>query len=357
MADLWRQVRAQVELENYLVNLPREHISLDDAEQLLVRLRVMSEAIRRGDNINLEIMGRHEALRRQVININSLIVPQLVISDFNQRYGVYAEERRTILRMDPETVSRRERQDYIKWYRQLNDYMACEPRVDLTARSMHRWLAVALIRLRCERDDYGLSPRERADLSDHRETMIQLLEDDLLNGDLPLSEHGATREVLLDLLASSYAETGTLGRDARQRPERARTPPTLIVEDGGLNFEALELSPIDFDYLGNLTGHVPPQPASTQDRTDAILVLFPSVPLESLPATHRTCHICQDEYGTPVEGGEACLPRRATCCEPNTFGGICLVKWFLEDNGPKLCPICRHDWRDQIRELANALAG
>lgn len=363
MADRWRQFREEVQTENYLVRLPRQHITLDDAEQLLERLRVIEAAIKRRDNINLEILDRYEALRKQVININATVVPRLSIPDFNQRFGVYADERRAVLLMDPPRVSERERQDYIMWYRQLCDYLDSEPRLDLTARSTYRWVGVALLRLNCERDDHGLSLREREDLSELRDTMIEVLEDDLLNADLPPSEYVRTRSILLELVLSAHEEASRTGRPVRRRPARARSgsasgsvSPSLHSvdeEDDHLTLLGDDIGGLRIDELEH---HVPPQPSTERDRLDAILVLFPTIPLESLPAAKRTCHICQEDYGTPIDGGDMCLPRAAPCCPPNTFGGICLVKWFLEDNGPKLCPLCRHDWRDEIRSLANALA-
>lgn len=292
----WAEVRSQLEMEERLVNLPRLSLTIDAARQLLMRLRVMQNAINNGDNVDNEVRGRARLLGEQIMRFPANTLAQLTEAERDERRGIFDAEYREILNMDPMTITPQAREEYLTRWRAFGPLADAEH--EETVSALHMWLGVALLRL-------------------------HFLNDDALTGDEAM--------LLLNTRAFMIEEIHeALGGPAQ--PDAAGLRATLQVLE--LEAEAEE----------------PPLDAAT--RTAAIMAIYRPVALESLPPNERNCTICGDPYGEAHDDKDACDPRLSPCCPPATVGDACILAWLI-DGGT--CPFHRGPMHRLIRAAAREL--
>jgi hypothetical protein len=328
MADLsWEQVRSQLELEKRLLNLRRDQITVATARNILMRIRVMKTAIRNGDNVDSEVRGRAQALRRRIINIPADVANALTQAEKDERTLAALSEIIAIARMDYAIATPAVRQSYLTSWRDLSDFYGGErgpffscnpyrPGISLLVNEVYLWLGVAVIKLRT------------AGMEVSREEQIALGE--------------------LELRMASIIGRKTYGEEVKRYVNLSDRLPSnvpFVIEIWCVNF-TLSL------VVWNAELRLALLAMDVELKRNAILALYPEADLNALAVDDCTCRLCWMQYGEGAEDKTACQPRKSPCCA-TLLGSSCLLGWFLAGN--RVCPHCMKDLKNDIQDNVDAL--
>lgn len=88
------------------------------------------------------------------------------------------------------------------------------------------------------------------------------------------------------------------------------------------------------------------------DQAWSFLSSLPRIPIHSLPADAKTCHICTDDYGSARTGDEAIEDAvRLPCPGAHVVGHGCIARWI--ESGRNNCPMCRYEFFPSVSEYQN----
>lgn len=253
----------------------------------------MQNTINNGDDIDEEVTGRAEMLRAKIITFPPHIVSLLTEAEKNQRRGLVEAEKRKILNIDPMTITRHKRADYLAQWRGFRYYVEIEH--DEVIDALYKWLSVAVLRLNFLQE-YMVTEAEKALLRNTRASVIGELQNEL---------------------------------DGPPKPETAGLRAMLDALESGLEAEERALD--------------------VETRVAAILSIYCPVAIDSLPLDARNCTICSDPYGETHADKVPCYPRVSPCCPPATVGDNCIVAWLLAGG---TCPVHRGPMGARIRAAA-----
>lgn len=319
MADLsWETVRDQMDIEQHLINIPADSITLEDTQQILMRMRVFCDVRRNNSDLVPQILQRFLALRAKSRNISATQMLQITDAMRLTRTNTFRQSPVYIAIQNQGPWPAVLPQDNIQSWENFSNWMLVQQDRSVLDVNMGHMMATETSKYEYL-DIQGLS-------HDEPQTIHQIvcgLEEDIRDN----IANGA-------LTADEVAQLGPLLQIITDAPE---VPLQRVSNAYGWHNAIASPPPVEEARSAAIPSLFPAVDLET------ILSLFPAVDLESLPLDHRTYGICLEEHGSAESGdgdGNICQPRAMSCCPPSTYGSFCLVAGFSRGGAMK-CPLCK----------------